>query len=250
MTTLLEVRNISKYYGALAAVEDMSFNVHEGEILGLIGPNGAGKTTLVSLIAGTTMSTRGRILFAGRPIERLEPYQRAALGIARTFQIPRPFAGLTVLENVLVPALFSSGRNHTTTDAQVRVQQILETVGLTEVASAPAEQLTVTERKRLELARALALRPRLLLLDEVMTGLNQVEIEEVMKLVQRLNANGITVIMIEHLMKAVMNLSHRVVVLHHGKLISEGVPSQVTRDPVVVQAYLGRRYAEVSLIGA
>jgi branched-chain amino acid transport system ATP-binding protein len=244
MTVLLEGRGISKYFGALAAVEDVSFDVREGEILGLIGPNGAGKTTLVGLIAGTEPPTRGELRLDGRSIGRLQPYQRAALGIARTFQIPRPLTGLTVAENVLVPALYARRGGRGMAAAEAHAHAMLETVGLADTAAAGAEQLTVTERKRLELARALALEPRLLLLDEVMAGLNRREIEGVMDLVRQLNARGITVIMIEHLMKAVMSLSHRVLVLHHGRRIAEGTPAEVTADPAVVQAYLGRRYAE------
>jgi branched-chain amino acid transport system ATP-binding protein len=243
MAVLLEGRGLSKYFGALAAVDDVSFDVREGEILGLIGPNGAGKTTLVGLIAGTLPSTRGALLLAGHSIARLQPYQRAALGIARTFQVPRPLTGLTVVENVLVPALFARGSRRDMPAAEAQVHEILATVGLDRAAAQRAEQLTVTERKRLELARALALQPRLLLLDEVMAGLNSREVEGVIELVQQLNARGITIIMIEHLMKAVMTLSHRVLVLHHGRRIAEGTPAEVTADPAVVQAYLGRRYA-------
>ena len=242
---ILEVEHLTKRFGGLVAVNDVSLSIMPGEIVGLIGPNGAGKTSFVSLLIGSLSPTSGSIRLEGRSIDRLTPDRRVALGIARTFQIPQPFRGVTVLDNVLVPALFgAAGGRRSITEARAAARQILELVELTDIAERGADGLTMGQLKRLELAKALATAPKLLLLDEVMSGLAAHELESVMTLVQRINAEGITVLVIEHVMKAIMGISHRVVVLQSGGVIAEGSPEDVTNDPLVIRAYLGARYAE------
>jgi branched-chain amino acid transport system ATP-binding protein len=240
---LLEVRHLTRRFGGLTAVDDMSFAIREREILGLIGPNGAGKTTLVSLVSGAQRATAGTIDFAGRPIGGLPSVRRARLGIARTFQVMKPFRGLTVLDNVAVGALY--GRDHVADlpAARAAAAHCLALVGLEHRAGQRADDLGGPDRKRLELAKALAARPRLLLLDEVMAGLNHAEIDEVIGIIRGLRERGITLLVIEHVMKAIQSLSDRVVVLHHGELIAEGPPDAVLAAPAVVDAYLGRRSA-------
>jgi branched-chain amino acid transport system ATP-binding protein len=239
MTALLEVGGLSKRFGGLQAVRDLSFTLTRGEVLGLIGPNGAGKTTVFNLLSGFLVPDAGAIRFDDRPIVGLKPHTICHLGLCRTFQIVRPFPHLSVLDNVRVGAL---ARHAGMRDAAARAQAVIERVGLAAKAAEPASGLTLADRKRLELARALATEPTLLLLDEVMAGLNPTEIEGLVALVRSINASGVSVLLIEHNMRAVMTLSHRIVVLNFGEKIVEGEPAAVANHPRVVEAYLGEEY--------
>ncbi|HJS39444.1 MAG TPA: ABC transporter ATP-binding protein [Burkholderiales bacterium] len=237
MAALLEVEGAGKSFRGLRALHDASFTVAEGEIVGLIGPNGAGKTTCFNLIAGVFRPDAGQIRMAGRRIDGWRPDQVCAAGIGRTFQIVKPFAGLTVLDNVVVGAL------HTFKDvsaARGYAAEILERLGLGAKRDQPASSLTLPDRKRLEVARALATRPRLLLLDEVMAGLRPTECDQMVAVFRELSrAEGLTILLIEHVMRAVMALAQRIVVLHHGEVIARGTPDEVVRDPAVLECYLG-----------
>ena len=242
---VLQAENVTRRFGGLVAIDSLSFDARDGEILGLIGPNGAGKTTLMNLISGVTPPSSGRILFKGKPLTGMPPHAVAQLGIARTFQVMRPFTGLTVRENVAIGARFGSrGGPNTMAAALAKADAVLQRFGLGRQAGIGVTQLTTGERKKLELARALAMDPTLLLLDEVMGGLNPREIGEIMDLIRQVNGLGVTVLMIEHLMKAVMGLCSRILVLHHGARIALGPPEVVAADPAVVEAYLGKRYAQ------
>jgi branched-chain amino acid transport system ATP-binding protein len=233
---LLSVEGASKRFGGLLAVDAASLSVQAGSITGLIGPNGAGKTTLFALISGFETPTSGRIVFEGADIAALPPHRRAARGIARTFQIVQPFAGLSVRENVAVGAhLRHAGR----AEALDRAEAVARRVGLEDRLDAPASGLTIAGRKRLELARALATEPRLLLLDEVLAGLNPSEIRDVIPIIQAIRDDGVTVLMVEHVMQAVMSLCQWVFVLAEGRVIAKGTPATVTKDAKVVEAYLG-----------
>jgi len=237
MTTLLAVDGVSKRFRGLRAVDDVSFAVPEGGIVGLIGPNGAGKTTIFNLIAGVFRPDAGRILLDGKDIAGLRPDQICHAGISRTFQLVRPFATLSVRDNVMVGA-FRAGP--ASDEAGRTARTVLERLGLADKAEAPAHSLTLPDRKRLEVARALATRPRLLLLDEVMAGLRPVEIDAMVATFAALAREmGLTILLTEHVMRAVMTLSHHVVVLHHGQKICEGTPDHVARDPAVIECYLG-----------
>ena len=237
--SILEVRNITRRFGGLVANSDISVDVHRGEILGLIGPNGAGKSTLFNLIAGTYAPTSGEIRLDGNDITALPDTRRCALGIARTFQVPRSFESMSVLDNVIVGALV---RRSAVNQARQFALETLEFVGLAGRAEAPAVELTPPEKRRLELARALATEPKLLLLDEVMTGLTPVEARKGGELIQRIRDCGITIVMVEHVMEVVMPLVDRAVVLNLGRVLAQGCPRDIVRNKNVIAAYLGDRH--------
>ncbi len=234
--TLLRVQGVSKRFGGLLAVDGASLSVAEGAIVGLIGPNGAGKTTLFGVISGFIPPTAGRIHYYGADLTGEPPHRRAQAGIARTFQIVQPFAGLSVVENIVVGAYLRHSRR---ADATRIATDIARRLGLGGMLDQPASSLTVAGRKRLELARALATGPRLLLLDEVLAGLNPSEIRDIIPLIQAIRAEGVTILMIEHVMQAVMNLCEHVYVLAQGRMIAEGMPQAICVDPLVIEAYLG-----------
>jgi branched-chain amino acid transport system ATP-binding protein len=237
MTALLSLAAVSKRFRGLVAVDRVSFEVADGTIFAVIGPNGAGKTTLFNMIAGATTPNEGSIIFAGGPIDGLTPDAVCRRGIARTFQLVRPFQGLSVEDNVVVGALL---RRHDVTDARRRAQALLRRLDLFDKRNQLASTLTLPDRKRLEVARALATEPRLLLLDEVMAGLRPGEMDRMVAILKELNSeSGLTILLIEHVMRAVMALAARVLVLDHGTTIAEGVPQAVVSDPAVVRCYLG-----------
>jgi branched-chain amino acid transport system ATP-binding protein len=233
---VLEVSGLSKSFGGLAAVDQASLEVAADEIVALIGPNGAGKTTLFACVAGFLKPDAGSVRLFGRDVTGLPPHRICAEGIARTFQITQPFGRLSVLENVMV------GAYHTTRlrrDAAAQAEDVARQVGLGGQLALPADALTLAGRKRLELARALATRPKLLLLDEVMAGLNPIEVEEIVGMVRAIHARGIVILLIEHVMQAVMSLAARVYVLSNGRIIASGSPAAIAADPAVIEAYLG-----------
>lgn len=243
MTGLLELEDVSMRIGGVQALQDVSFSVGEGELVGLIGPNGAGKTTLMNLTSGVYKPTAGHVSFAGRRLSEFRSHQVNHLGIARTFQIPKPFVGMTVHESVLTAAHFGGQRSNDRQRRRQVVHDALEITGLLPQLDVAAESLNVAGRKRLELARALAMTPRLLLLDEVMAGLNLKEMELVMQVVRNVHGTGVAVILIEHVMKAVMGLAGRIIVLHHGQVLAEGTPTDVAENAAVIEAYLGKGLA-------
>jgi branched-chain amino acid transport system ATP-binding protein len=239
---LLEVNHISKQFGGLLALDDVSLSVEAGETLGLIGPNGSGKSTLFNVIAGTFPPTSGTVHLAGINITGKPANEAAKSGIARTFQSVRPFMNLSVWQNVLVAALY--GNPNKTTNPLEKTRQVLELVGLIDKASLEANQLTVMQRKWLEIARALATEPKLLLLDEFMAGLNPTEVQDAVTFIKRLKDSNITVIVVEHIMKAIMSCSDRIVVLNAGRKIAEGSPAEIVNNSAVISAYLGSSYAK------
>jgi branched-chain amino acid transport system ATP-binding protein len=244
MSAYLQVENVGMRFGGLSALDGVSFDVERGAVVGLIGPNGSGKTTLMNVISGVYKPTGGSVRFAGRTIADVPTYRVCGLGIARTFQVVKPFANLSVRENVAVGAMYGrEGATRSTHGAFERAQELLEIVGLARVAERPASDLTIPDRKRLEVAKALALDPDVLLLDEVMAGLNAVEVDEALALLRDVNARGVTLIVVEHLMKAIVSISTTIVVLAEGKKIAEGAPAEVLASPRVIEAYLGTRYA-------
>jgi len=243
-TPLLQAMGLTKRFHGLQAIHDVSFELRQGEMLGLIGPNGAGKTTLVSLISGTLNADGGSLFFEGKPIDHLAPYERAHLGIGRTFQVTKPFPRLSVLENVAVGALFGLGGGvRDLKEAREQARALLDFTGLAHRADHKGDQLGGPDRKRLELAKALALRPKLLLLDEVMAGLNPSEVDEVVAIVKKIRDSGTSILVIEHVMRAIRSLSDRIIVLHHGEMLADGDPNTILTDTRVIDAYLGKRRA-------
>jgi branched-chain amino acid transport system ATP-binding protein len=241
---LLEVQHLSKRFGGLHAVDDVSFAVREGTILGVIGPNGAGKTTLINLLTGHLRPSGGRILVNGRDVTGARPWSIAHAQVARTFQLVKPFRDLTVRENVAIGAMYGSQSDTMVIDALATADSVLELVGIARHADASPTQLSVADARRLELARALACRSRLLILDEVMAGLRPKEIEAAAELIHRLRGAGITVIAVEHVMKAILSISDSVLVLHQGRVLTRGQPRDVLSDQRVIEAYLGHRYTQ------
>ncbi|MDH4367359.1 MAG: ABC transporter ATP-binding protein [Dehalococcoidia bacterium] len=236
---ILEGQGVTKYFGGLEAVSNVDFRVDQGEIVGLIGPNGAGKTTLFNLISGTFPLSSGEIRFKGEKLNSLKPHQICRMGIARTFQETKVFANMPVLQNVLVGAFFGSQGRTSGADASREASQALEFVGLSATAAMLVKDLTLVNQKRVEVARALATKPELLLLDELMAGLTPTEVSEAMELVTRIRDKGITVVMVEHVMKAIMGISSRVMVLHHGEKIAEGTCNEISCNRKVIDIYLG-----------
>jgi branched-chain amino acid transport system ATP-binding protein len=236
---ILEGERVTKYFGGLAAVSNVDFNIEEGEIVGLIGPNGAGKTTLFNLISGALAPEPGLIKFRGEKISGLKPYKICRMGVARTFQSVKVFANMQIIENVLLGSLFGTSASMTLSDALREATNLLESVGLSAVSTTPVRDLTLVNQKRVEVARALATRPEILLLDELMAGLNPVEVGQAMELVTRIRDKGITIFMIEHVMKAIMGVCDRIMVLHHGEKIAEGTPQEIATSKTVIEVYLG-----------
>jgi branched-chain amino acid transport system ATP-binding protein len=237
--SILSGDHVTRMFGGLAAVSDVSFRLFEGEILGLIGPNGAGKTTLFNLISGAMPVTKGSLLFKGKEITGLSVSRRCHLGIARTFQTGKLFPSMTVSENVFVAALFGKGDGKSDARARRETIELLDFVGLSDKAGHPARGLTLAAQRRLEIARALATHPQVLLLDEVLAGLTPIEVAQGVELIRNIRARGVSILIVEHIMKAVMGLSDRIVVLHHGEKIAEGSPSEISASQTVLDVYFG-----------
>ncbi len=244
MTALLEIKNLGKRFGGFVALEGIALSVRPGERIGLIGPNGSGKSTLVNCICGTLRNESGSVDFDGRPLDGATAHQRTRRGVARTFQLPRPFASLSVADNLRIPLLYTvaarGGAHRSVADLEARCIDLLREVGLDKKAKRLPRELTQVEMRKLELARAMAAEPKLLIADESMAGLTHSEVEEILALLQRLNQQGVTIILIEHIMRAVMSFSQRLVVLVSGRKIADGDPNTVVRDPEVERAYLGQ----------
>jgi branched-chain amino acid transport system ATP-binding protein len=240
---LLEARGITKAFGSFKAVDDASVTLEQGDILGLIGPNGAGKSTFFNCLTGDLKTTSGRVLFEGRDITDFAPELRAGLGLARTFQVPQTFEGMTVLENVMIGAFLRTAHRK---EAETKARAVLERVGMSRLADAAARSLGTPGRKRLEIARALATEPKVLLLDEAMAGLNAHEVKLAIELVRDIHHSGITLVIVEHIMEVIMSLASRVMVFHQGKEIARGSPREVTSSPAVIEAYLGKRAAKAA----
>jgi branched-chain amino acid transport system ATP-binding protein len=237
--TILEGQGVTKYFGGLAAVSNVDFHIDQGEIVGLIGPNGAGKTTLFGLISAALVPKPGLIRFKGENITGLKPHLICKKGLARTFQSVKIFPNMPVISNVALGVHFGTSDRFTSAQAAEEAAKLLEFVGLSEMAAIPARDLTLVSQKLLEVARALATKPEVLLLDEIMAGLNSTETSQAMELVSKIRAQGITIFMIEHVMKAIMNICDRIMVLHHGEKIAEGSPQEIATNKTVVEVYLG-----------
>lgn len=239
MGVLLEANNVSKFFGKLKAVNNVSFKIDKGEILGLVGPNGAGKSTFFNLLSGYHSVDEGQVLFEGKDITNNKPYQSAKIGLSRTFQIVRPFAGMTTLENVMVGA-FKLTNN--VNEARERSKEVIIHLKMKDKMNTIARSLTLVDRKRLEVARALVMGPKLLMLDEVMAGLNRTEVNEILPLIRDISKQGVAIIVVEHIMYIVMSLAERITVLNEGKKIADGTPSEIACDKNVINAYLGEEY--------
>ncbi|MFR9777032.1 ABC transporter ATP-binding protein [Micromonospora sp. MS34] len=243
-TPVLQTEGLGRRFGGLHAVSNVSFNVPQGQTLGVIGPNGAGKSTFINLVTGHLKPTSGRVLIDGRDLTGARPWVIAHAGVARTFQIVKPFRGMTVRDNVAVGILYGPHGTRQMSRARTDAEEVLGEVGIAHLAERAPGELSVADARRLEFAKALALRPRLLLLDEVMAGLRSSEIEPSLELIRKLKARGITIIVVEHVMRAILAISDHVLVLHEGKVLTSGEPREVLSDPRVVEAYLGHRYAQ------
>lgn len=239
---MLELKNLTIKFGGLTALSELNFTLQEGEIAGLIGPNGAGKTTVFNLISGVYKPTGGEVIFRNENITGLKPYQVCEKGVGRTFQVVKPFANKSVLYNVMVGAFLRTGD---TGKCRQKALAVLDQVGLYEKREVLSKNLTIVDRKRLEVAKALATEPKLLLLDEVLAGLNPTEVDEAVELIRNIHRSGISILLIEHVLQAAMALSHRIIVLDYGKKIAEGTPQEVTSNPEVIKAYLGDKYGAV-----
>ncbi|MFQ6050375.1 MAG: ABC transporter ATP-binding protein [Candidatus Hydrothermarchaeota archaeon] len=239
---ILEGIKITKFYGSLRVLNEVDFSVKKGEVLGLIGPNGAGKTTLFDIITGLTPPTSGRIIFEGKDITKLKPHQICRRGIGRTFQIARPFQNMSALKNVMIGLMFGKKNNLSIKDAKREALNLLNFVGLAGKENTLGKNLTVTEQKKLELAKALATKPKLLLLDEVAAGLSPTAMLEALELLNKVKETGITVFVIDHVLKAIMEICERIIVLDNGNKIAEGKPAEIARDERVIETYLGERY--------